>query len=118
MTGPNNDATAAAQVGAPRSRALVVVNPRARNGGASLDGALAVLAAGGLEVVCHVPGESENPSDVIRAHAADGCDRVIVGGGDGTLSAAAPAIVETGLPLGILPLGTANDLARSLGIPA
>jgi YegS/Rv2252/BmrU family lipid kinase len=53
---------------------------------------------------------------VIKRHAA-ACDLVILGGGDGTLNAAAPALVETGLPLGILPLGTANDLARSLAIP-
>lgn len=44
-------------------------------------------------------------------------DLVIIGGGDGTLNAAADALVETQLPLGILPLGTANDLARTLGIP-
>jgi diacylglycerol kinase (ATP) len=42
---------------------------------------------------------------------------VIVGGGDGTLNAAVDALVDTQLPLGILPLGTANDLARTLGIP-
>ena len=42
---------------------------------------------------------------------------VILAGGDGTLSAAAPALRDTGLPLGILPLGTANDLARTLAIP-
>ncbi len=33
------------------------------------------------------------------------------------MNAAAPALVETGLPLGLLPLGTANDLARTLSIP-
>jgi diacylglycerol kinase (ATP) len=53
--------------------------------------------------------------DVIQRNA-DTIDCVIIGGGDGTLNAAAPALVETGLPLGILPLGTANDLARTLEI--
>ena len=53
--------------------------------------------------------------DAIRAQA-DEYDCVIVGGGDGTLNAAAPAILEAGLPLGVLPLGTGNDLARTLGI--
>ncbi|MHC5828099.1 MAG: diacylglycerol kinase family protein, partial [Nostoc sp.] len=42
---------------------------------------------------------------------------VIIGGGDGTLNAAVDALVDTQLPLGILPLGTANDLARTLEIP-
>ncbi|HEY7885874.1 MAG TPA: lipid kinase, partial [Cellvibrionaceae bacterium] len=47
----------------------------------------------------------------------DKIDFVIVGGGDGTLSSTAHTLIETKLPLAILPLGTANDLARSLGIP-
>ncbi|MBF2097210.1 MAG: lipid kinase [Gloeomargaritaceae cyanobacterium C42_A2020_066] len=42
---------------------------------------------------------------------------VVIGGGDGTLNVAIDALLETGLPLGILPLGTANDLARTLKIP-
>lgn len=53
----------------------------------------------------------------MRQRAGEGFTEVIVGGGDGTLNAAAPGLVATGLPLGILPLGTANDLARSLDIP-
>ena len=44
-------------------------------------------------------------------------DLVVLGGGDGTMNAAAEALVEAGLPLGVLPLGTANDLARTLRIP-
>jgi YegS/Rv2252/BmrU family lipid kinase len=42
---------------------------------------------------------------------------VVIGGGDGTLSAAAGALVEAGLPVGVVPLGTANDLARTLKLP-
>ena len=44
-------------------------------------------------------------------------DRVVLAGGDGTMNAAAPALLESGLPFAIVPLGTGNDLARTLGIP-
>ncbi|KAB1075583.1 lipid kinase [Methylobacterium planeticum] len=98
---------------APR-RALLLVNPRARNGGFSLQAVRDILRQGGIEPF-EPPGDPDCTA-VIKRHA-DGCDLVILGGGDGTLNAAAPALVETGLPLGILPLGTANDLARSLALP-
>jgi len=45
------------------------------------------------------------------------CDLVVLGGGDGTLNAAARGLIAAQVPLGIIPLGTANDLARTLGIP-
>src|SRR5262245_60463742 len=43
---------------------------------------------------------------------------LIVGGGDGTISAAASALAGTETRLGIVPLGTLNHFARDLGIPA
>lgn len=49
-----------------------------------------------------------------KAHALD---LVIIAGGDGSLNAALPALIDTGTPLGVLPMGTANDAARTLGIP-
>jgi YegS/Rv2252/BmrU family lipid kinase len=52
-----------------------------------------------------------------RAVAERGDDMVIVGGGDGTISAAASAVIGTETLLGILPLGTLNHFARDLGIP-
>lgn len=42
---------------------------------------------------------------------------VVAAGGDGTIGAAVSQIADSGLPLGILPFGTSNDVARSLGIP-
>jgi diacylglycerol kinase family enzyme len=45
-------------------------------------------------------------------------DRVWVCGGDGTLTAVGSALLGSGLPLAILPGGTANAIARSVGVPA
>jgi diacylglycerol kinase family enzyme len=42
---------------------------------------------------------------------------VVAGGGDGTINAAAQHLAGSGIPLGILPLGTYNHFARDLGIP-
>jgi diacylglycerol kinase family enzyme len=52
-----------------------------------------------------------------RAIAERGDPLLIVGGGDGTIAAAASALAGTGTSLGILPLGTFNHFARDLGIP-
>ena len=52
-----------------------------------------------------------------EAAAERGEALIIVGGGDGTISAAASAIVDTDTALGILPLGTLNHFARDLGLP-
>ncbi|KAA2211834.1 lipid kinase [Pseudoroseomonas oryzae] len=106
-----------AQATAGARRALLIVNRNARNGGAAIEEALEVLREAGwtLHEASCAPGG--NAADLIRAHAGQGFGAVILGGGDGTLNGAAPALIETGLPFGVLPLGTANDLARSLGIP-
>jgi YegS/Rv2252/BmrU family lipid kinase len=100
--------------GGQARRGLLLVNPKARNGDFSLDAVRDTLRQGGIEPF-EPPGDPDCTA-VIKRHAGQS-DLVILGGGDGTLNAAAPALVETGLPLGILPLGTANDLARSLGLP-
>jgi YegS/Rv2252/BmrU family lipid kinase len=94
----------------------MLVNPNARRGTASLDPIVARLEAGGIDVTI----ERFNTPDEVAADIArrrNEADLVIVCGGDGTINAAANGVVETGLPMGILPMGTANDLARTLGIP-
>lgn len=65
--------------------------------------------------------EFDKASDVVKAicqAAGDGCERIIAAGGDGTVSLAAGVLVDefSHVELAILPLGTGNDFARSLGI--
>jgi diacylglycerol kinase family enzyme len=74
------------------------------------------MAAAGLQVEIEQVhgGECEVRC---RAIAERGDELLVVGGGDGTVSAAASALVGTKTKLGILPLGTLNHFARDLGIP-
>ena len=92
------------------------MNPGARRAGEGHEGAARRLEALGLEVETETIGRPDEVPDQIRRHR-DAVDRVIVAGGDGTLHLALQGLVEAHLPLGILPLGTANNLARTLGLP-
>jgi diacylglycerol kinase (ATP) len=55
--------------------------------------------------------------DEARTVVQDGTELVVVAGGDGTIREVASALVQTPVPLGILPLGTFNNLALSLKLP-
>jgi YegS/Rv2252/BmrU family lipid kinase len=97
-------------------RALLIANRHSRTGGRDLSAALQVLAAGGVTIVERQCERSEEIADAIRSDGG-AVDLVILAGGDGTMNAAAEALLERQLPLGILPTGTGNDLARTLAIP-
>jgi len=97
-------------------RALLLLNPKARNGNSDVDAAIRRLEAGGLELIELEPSGPDDVVPQILEHA-EGAELLIAGGGDGTMHTVAEALDRTGLTLGLLPLGTANDLARSLGIP-
>ncbi len=98
-------------------RVLLVVNRKSRTGAEQLEAAEACLRAQGLEVIAlGVDAPREIPK-AIQARASE-IHLVALGGGDGTLNVACEAILDARLPFAILPLGTANDLARTLGIPS
>ena len=96
-------------------RALLVVNTHSRNGQGA-EACVQALAAGGLALDRRECPEGEALGRLIRSVRHE-VNCVVMAGGDGTISGAAPALRDTGLPLGILPLGTGNDLARTLGLP-
>jgi len=92
--------------------AAVILN---RSKGDRGEVAAALSAAGVTATVEAVDGEEigERVAAAIKA----GARLIIVGGGDGSVSAAAQALAGSDVTLGILPLGTLNHLARDLGIP-
>jgi len=98
-------------------RALLIINSESRRGRDALASTIEGLRRHGIDPIHRDCGSRDQLSPLIEAHGTD-VDIVIVGGGDGTLNAAAAGVLKVGRPLGIIPAGTANDLARTLGIPA
>lgn len=105
-----------------RSRAVVLLNAAAGSvapEGASEVAARVSAAFSETGLIADISAvDSRSMADEVRNAVAAGADRVIVGGGDGTLSSAAEVLVGGPVPLGILPLGTKNHFARDLGVPA
>ncbi|NBB94089.1 MAG: lipid kinase [Gammaproteobacteria bacterium] len=94
---------------------LLITNPGSRSGDDDIAEAAARLGEQGrVEIVR--PEEPKALPRAIRGRAED-FDRIVLGGGDGTVNLALDALIEADKPFGLLPLGTANDLARSLEIP-
>ena len=94
----------------------MLINQTGTRGRSRIDDGLRILEARGIQAEPLLLRTPERIPDIIRERAAE-CELVILGGGDGTFSHALDALLSTGRPLGILPMGNANDLARTLGIP-
>jgi lipid kinase YegS len=76
----------------------------------------------GHDLRVRIPWNKKEKPRVVKEALGDGATRIIAGGGDGTINAVVNALVRKGkkrakTTLGILPLGTANDFARGLGLP-
>ncbi len=100
-------------------RVFVVINPG--SGSYAADSIRTTLARyfrdGKPFCEIHETGPDERLHEVVRDARDRGFDLVVAAGGDGTVSGVANSLVGSEVPLGIVPLGTANVLARELEIP-
>jgi diacylglycerol kinase (ATP) len=95
---------------------LLIVNRRARRGADKIKEAIELLNDLNVAVVEENARTGGDLFDQVRRRLGI-VDAVVVAGGDGTINSALGALVHGETPLGILPLGTANNLARTLDIP-
>jgi YegS/Rv2252/BmrU family lipid kinase len=99
--------------------AVLIVNTRSRRGQRLFREAAVKLEAAGVRLIekhsIRNPGEDLIPT--MHAAVRGGAPMVIVGGGDGSLSSSVDFFLGTTRVLGVLPLGTANSFARTLGLP-
>ncbi|QKW05617.1 diacylglycerol kinase [Streptomyces sp. NA04227] len=61
--------------------------------------------------------DAEDARRCVRQAVAEGTDALFAVGGDGLVHMALQAVAGTGVPLGVIAVGTGNDFARSLGLP-
>ena len=97
-------------------RVLVLINPKSRRGDRLLPAVRAAFETANCDVIVQPMGRPGAGTE-LAGDGADNVDCVVIGGGDGTIINALPAVLACKLPLGIIPLGTFNDLAHTLGIP-
>jgi diacylglycerol kinase (ATP) len=101
------------------ARVALAVNPTSGQGRGARAGAAAAehLSAAGLDVHRLTGGDAAELGDRVRATVAAGVDALVVVGGDGMVNLGVTTVAGTALPLGIVPAGTGNDVARALGLP-
>lgn len=99
-------------------RAILVVNVHSRQGRLLFDASRAKVVAAGFPLLCtyavEQPGELEK---VLISAVEKAPDLLIAGGGDGTISTAARMLAHRDIAMGLLPLGTTNNFARTAAIP-
>lgn len=98
-------------------QAVVVVNTKSRRGQEAFEEACDMLGAAGVRVMDkHAVEDPGEMRPIVRDAIARGAPMVVVGGGDGSLSTTIDDFLGTDAVFALLPLGTANSFARTLGI--
>ncbi|WP_420144169.1 diacylglycerol/lipid kinase family protein [Sphingobium sp.] len=98
--------------------AILVVNVHSRRGQDNFDQAREKLGAAGIRLIAaHAVQDPEQMAATVKQAVDSGAPMVIVGGGDGSMSGTVDELVGSHCVFGVLPLGTANSFARTLGLP-
>jgi len=100
-------------------KTLVIVNPTANRGRVlqvlpQVEGKLKEL---GIDFTLRISPSPDAPPKMAREGIAEGFQRIVAAGGDGTSHALGGAMAGTGITLGFLPLGRGNDFSTALAIP-
>ena len=97
---------------------LLLINGHSRQGRDQFGPALSLLREAGLEIKeAILTRDIAETRDLLEREIAANANMVIAGGGDGTLSVCAGFLAGTSVAMAVLPLGTGNTFARSIGLP-
>ena len=104
---------------APAREIAFVTNPTAGKGKGrrARESALPALRQAGLLVRDLQGKDADEALALARTAVSDAVEALVVCGGDGMVQLGAQAVAGTGVPLGIIPAGTGNDVARYLDLP-
>ena len=99
-------------------RAVLIVNSRARRGERLYAEAKALLLKKGFELAAsHPVRDPARIPEIVKEAVERGERLIVIGGGDGTISSIVDYLAYQNVILGILPMGTANNFARGVGLP-
>jgi YegS/Rv2252/BmrU family lipid kinase len=97
---------------------VLIVNAHSRKGEALFEEARVKLQEAGIRLIAaHAVKDPSRLNDTVRKAVREGAPMVIIGGGDGSLSGVVDDVVDKDCVFAVLPLGTANSFARTVGLP-
>ena len=121
ITGPNRGRSAKDGTGPGLRRAQLIFNPSSghnhEDDARRLSRIVSSLRDHGIEAAIGLRTSGKAGRTLARDAARNGCPLVIVAAGDGTIGDVAAQLIGTSTVLGLVPIGTLNNVARSLGIP-